>query len=171
MLRGLRGPEAEAVVVLRGQDERAKACALRDTRPAARIERCRVEDRRRLGAVAPLAVGERVHPEMQEDRELVAVPLPLCGGGNRPVERATGTAAARQRARAQRQRTEQKRAAIQSGVSHSRYDTRYRALMRLLTLWTLIAITGACHARTPGVQRDLPPLIPLPASFSHTGSA
>ena len=43
--------------------------------------------------------------------------------------------------------------------------------MRLLPLFVLIPALGACHARTPSAPRDLPPLIPLPASFSHSGGA
>jgi hypothetical protein len=77
MSRQAAGPEAEAVVVLGGEDQRARTCRAGRARPLARVEARGIEDRGILGAVAPLAVGERVHPEVQEERELVALPAQL----------------------------------------------------------------------------------------------
>ncbi len=86
-------PQAEAVVVLGGQDHGTEAGRAGGARPLTGIEPVRVEDRRILGAVSPLAVGEGVHAEVEEHRQLVALPgelrdltpllpSPRCGEGD-----------------------------------------------------------------------------------------
>jgi hypothetical protein len=77
MLRRLRGPEAEAVVMFRRENDRAKVRGLCGARPLPRVERAGIENARRLLAVAPFAIGEGVDAEMEEQRQLVALPLKL----------------------------------------------------------------------------------------------
>jgi hypothetical protein len=50
-------------------------------------------------SIAPLAIGERVHTEMQEERELVALPGELRCRRARAKRRRTRLRARRQRAR------------------------------------------------------------------------
>ena len=66
-------------MMLGREDHRAEAARLRGTRPLPRIQVRRREDRRILAAVAPLAIGEGVDAEVQEERELVALPRELRG--------------------------------------------------------------------------------------------
>src|SRR5439155_15564015 len=75
----LRLPEAESVVVLCGENHRAEARRARGPRPLPRVERRRREDARVFAAVAPLAIGEGVDAEVQEERELIPLPLELWG--------------------------------------------------------------------------------------------
>jgi hypothetical protein len=63
-------PQAEAVVMLRGEDETLHAGVVRDARPLPRIERVGVERALVFAPVAPFLVGERVHAEVQEAIEL-----------------------------------------------------------------------------------------------------
>src|SRR6186713_388823 len=72
--RRFRGPEAEAIVVLRGEDHRLEARIPRRSRPLRRIETRRVEDGRVFFPFSPLPVRERVHAEVDEHREFVALP-------------------------------------------------------------------------------------------------
>src|SRR2546426_11134280 len=67
--------------MLRGEDHGTEAGRTGGARPLAGVEPRRVEDRRILGAVSPLAVGERVHAEMEEHGQLVPLPGELRGGG------------------------------------------------------------------------------------------
>src|SRR5947199_347570 len=80
MLGEPAGPEAEAVVMLGGQDQGAGAAGLGRAGPLTRVQLRRVEYRRVLVAVPPLAVGERIDAEMKEEGELVALPGHLRGG-------------------------------------------------------------------------------------------
>ena len=73
-------PEAEAVVMLGGEDHRAEPGGARLPWPRPRVERGRIEDAGIFAAVAPLAIGEGVDAEVQEERELVALPRELRGG-------------------------------------------------------------------------------------------
>src|SRR4029079_5998255 len=77
VLRGLRRPQAEAVVMLRGENHRAEAAGPGRTRPLPGVELRGREDRRALRAVAPLSVGEGVDAEMEEQRQRVALPFEL----------------------------------------------------------------------------------------------
>ena len=87
VLRVLRVPEAEAVMVLRGQDYALEARAADYVRPLARVAGCRVEDLLALVAVAPLQVGESVRSEMDEDIALHIVPAQLPLARNRTARR------------------------------------------------------------------------------------
>src|SRR5262249_12994613 len=69
--RGL--PEAESVVVLRGEDHRAETGVARDACPLPGVERGGRERTGILVAVPPFAIAERVHAEVEEHRELVAL--------------------------------------------------------------------------------------------------
>src|SRR2546423_13630529 len=60
------GPEAEAVVMLGGENQRAGAAGSGGAGPLPRVQARRVEHRRVLAAVAPLAVGEGVDAEVEE---------------------------------------------------------------------------------------------------------
>ena len=82
--RGLRGPQAETVVVLGGEDHRLEARVPRDTRPLPGVEPGRVEDGRTLGAISPFPVGEGVDAEMDEHRQFIALPRELGRCGYRP---------------------------------------------------------------------------------------
>ena len=77
------GPQAEPVVMLGGEDQRACAGGPAGPGPLACVQRRRVEHRRVLAPVAPLVVRERVDPEMEEQRQLVALPDELRGRGTR----------------------------------------------------------------------------------------
>jgi len=57
--------------VLARENHRAKAAGFGRPRPLTRIERSRREDRRAFGAVAPLAIRERIDAEVDEQREFV----------------------------------------------------------------------------------------------------
>src|SRR5207247_11316506 len=69
-----RRPQTEAVVVLAGENQSFHPAVARGTDDLVGVEIGRVEDRGRLVAVAPLAVRERVHGEMEEAVELELVP-------------------------------------------------------------------------------------------------
>ena len=79
VLRIGAGPQAEAVVVLGGQDQPGHAGGLCRRRPLVRVQLFRVEDRFALRAVAPLLIGKGVHRKMDEGVKLhLLVPqLPL----------------------------------------------------------------------------------------------
>src|SRR5205085_4018238 len=98
---GARGPETEPVVMFGGEDHRARAATARGAGPLTRVERGGREDRRILASVAPLAIGERVHAEVEKERELVTLPGELSRRGSR---------ARRCRARATPARSRRKRA-------------------------------------------------------------
>ena len=83
VLRPLRRPEAEAVVVLGGEDEARHAALAGDARPLAAVERGGREDRGILVAVAPLEAGERVGREVDEAVERLLVPGELARAGKR----------------------------------------------------------------------------------------
>src|SRR6187431_2812209 len=75
--RRFRGPEAEAVVVLRGEDHRLEARIPRRSRPLRRIEARRVEGGWVFFPFSPLPVRKRVHAEVDEHREFIALPRQL----------------------------------------------------------------------------------------------
>src|SRR5688500_13122256 len=87
MCRRLCRPQTESVVMLRGQHNRPETGSFRCAGPLPRIERGGVEDRRRFLPVSPLTVREGVYPEVDEECELVAMPLQLAGRGHRPIHR------------------------------------------------------------------------------------
>ena len=76
-------PEAEAVVMLGGEDHGLHTGGSGGAGPLPGIEGGGIEDARVLGTVAPLTVGEGVHPEVHEERELVALPVELGARGTR----------------------------------------------------------------------------------------
>src|ERR1700674_5096453 len=98
VIGGTRRPQTEAVVMLHGQDERSSAGVSRGARPLTGVERRRREDRRVLMPVAPLAIGEGIHTEVQEERELVTLPGKLRRRRTRARRRRTRLYARRQRA-------------------------------------------------------------------------
>src|SRR5450759_3245400 len=71
---GALGPQTEAVVMLGRQDERSSAGVSRGASPLTGVQRRRHPDRRVLMPVAPLAIGEGIHTEVQEESELVTLP-------------------------------------------------------------------------------------------------
>ena len=84
MARGLRRPEAEAVVVLGREDHHAEAGLFERPDPLVGIERRRVEQRRILRTVAPLPVGEGVNSKVQEGCQLHPLPGQLGFRGYQP---------------------------------------------------------------------------------------
>jgi hypothetical protein len=98
VIRRLRRPEAEAVVVLGGEDDVRGAGVLRDGDPLAAIQRIWVEPGGVERAVAPLAAVEGVDPEMAEQREgMLALPCQLgrCRDGGVVRRHLTGPRPAR----------------------------------------------------------------------------
>src|SRR6267378_1650727 len=83
MLGVARWPKTEAVVVLAGEDQPFHNAARRGLNDMVGVKIAEIEDRLRLIAVAPLAVGKRVDGEMQETVELELVPGQLTGSGER----------------------------------------------------------------------------------------
>src|SRR5262245_23835794 len=77
MLGRARGPQTEAIVMLGREDHAAEAGTLGRARPLARVELVRIEDPRAFAAVAPLLPGEGIHGEMDEHRQLFALPCEL----------------------------------------------------------------------------------------------
>ena len=65
--------------MLGGEDQCAETSGASSLRPGPRIEPGRIEDAGIFAAVAPLAVGEGVDAEVQEEREFVALPRELRG--------------------------------------------------------------------------------------------
>src|SRR6185436_11471697 len=74
---GARRPEAEAVVMLCGENKCASSSLPCGARPLAGVERRRRENRWRLATVAPLAIGECVHTEMEKECQLISLPREL----------------------------------------------------------------------------------------------
>ena len=66
-------------MMLGGEDQGPETCGARVLRPGAGVERGRREDRGILFAIAPFAIGEGIDAEVQEERELVALPGELRG--------------------------------------------------------------------------------------------
>ena len=81
MAGGGRGPEAEAIVVLRREDHGPEAGFPGHPRPLPRIQPGGIEEAGALGSVAPLPIGEGVDPEVEEEGQLVLLPEELGGGG------------------------------------------------------------------------------------------
>src|SRR5438105_12656142 len=73
----LRRPEAEAIVVLAGENQALHPAVFRSRDDLVGIEVRGIENRRRFIAIAPLAVRECVHGEMEEAVELHFVPAEL----------------------------------------------------------------------------------------------
>ena len=65
--------------MLGGEDHGAEPGGPRGPRPGAGVERGRRKDRGILAAVTPLAIGEGIDAEVQEESELVALPRELRG--------------------------------------------------------------------------------------------
>ena len=74
MLGVPRRPQTKAVMVLAGEDQSFHPAALRCAHDLVCVKIGGIEHRRRLVAVAPLAIRERVDGEMQEPVELKLVP-------------------------------------------------------------------------------------------------
>ncbi len=85
VLRVLRRPQAEAVVMLGREDQPLHACLLRRAHNLVGVERAGIEDRFRLIAVAPFLVGEGIHREVQKAIELQILPRPLSRAGQGAV--------------------------------------------------------------------------------------
>src|ERR1019366_7872800 len=67
----------EAVVMLRREDHVLESAGLCGARPLPRVESSRIERARILAAVAPLSIGEGVHPEVGEQAKFRALPPEL----------------------------------------------------------------------------------------------
>ena len=76
------GPEAEAVVVLAGEDQALHPCIPDSRSPLVRVQLHGVENGGGFGAVAPFLVGEGVDGEMHKGVELHLLQRQLPGGGN-----------------------------------------------------------------------------------------
>jgi hypothetical protein len=83
VLGELRGPEAEPIVVLGGQDEQLDAGVFEHSRPLAGVKVGRVEQRWVFLALTPLAVGEGVHAKVGKGDKLVPLPGQLLRAGQR----------------------------------------------------------------------------------------
>ena len=79
---GLCGPEAEAVVMLRGDEGHLETGVLEGTHPLFAIQGRGVEDIRVFSSIAPLTTGESIHTKVQESSQLHRLPLQLLGSGN-----------------------------------------------------------------------------------------
>src|SRR5699024_540895 len=80
---GRRGPQAEPVMVLGGQDHVFRSDVVGETDPFVGIEVIGVEDLWGEGAVAPLLTSEGVNPEVKEDAEAITLPGQLLGSGDK----------------------------------------------------------------------------------------
>src|SRR5262249_4783214 len=85
--RGPGGPQAETIVMLGRQNEPATAGLPGRARPLSCIERRGIEGRRIFVPVAPFAIGEGVHPEVEKERALVTLPRILIGRRDRAGSR------------------------------------------------------------------------------------
>ena len=74
-------PQAEAVMVLAGQNQRLHAGTFDCGDPLVGIQRIGVEQRRGFGAVAPLAVREGIHAEMGKGVKFKLLPCQLARAG------------------------------------------------------------------------------------------
>ena len=74
-------PQAEAVMVLAGQNQRLHAGTFDCGDPLVGIQRIGVEQRRVFGAVAPLAVREGIHAEMGKGVKFKLLPCQLARAG------------------------------------------------------------------------------------------
>ena len=83
ILRRSRRPEAEAVVVLGGQDDTLQSGRLNRTNPLFAIEVGRVECRSRRIAITPFQIIERIQSEMHERIRLQFMPFHLLGRRHR----------------------------------------------------------------------------------------
>src|SRR5437667_1375615 len=83
MLGVPRRPQTKAVMVLAGEDQSLHPAALGGAHDLVCVKIGGIEHRRRLVPVAPLAIRERVHGEMQETVELELVPGELTGSRER----------------------------------------------------------------------------------------
>ena len=87
MFRELRRPEAEAVMVLAGQNQSLHAGGLGSLHDLFRAEISGVEDGFRLITVAPFLVGERVHSEMNKAIKFQLMPRELARARHRADRR------------------------------------------------------------------------------------
>src|SRR5699024_5649136 len=81
------GPQAEAVMVLRGEDHVLRPDVAGQAHPLVGVEIAGVEDVRGEGSVAPFLAGEGVHAEVEEDAEAVSLPGELLGSGDKRMRR------------------------------------------------------------------------------------
>ena len=95
--------------MFRREDHRAEPRLLRHTSPLPGVEFRGRKDGGRFLAVPPLAIGEGVHAEVDEHRELIALPLQLGGGRHGPDPAAT--------AATRRRRLERRCARTHAGLS------------------------------------------------------
>src|SRR5699024_3762270 len=81
---GRGGPQAEAIVVLGGEDDVLRAELSSQSGPLLDVEVGGVEELWGERAVAPFPTGEGVDPEVEEDPETVTLPGELrgCGGAD-----------------------------------------------------------------------------------------
>lgn len=85
VLRRFRRPCAPAVMVLRRVNHSRHSGFLEGFDDGVRVEIRRIEQRRAFVAVAPLASGERIQPEMRERVKFEPLPLHLLLGRRRAV--------------------------------------------------------------------------------------
>src|SRR5262249_17076415 len=90
VFRRFRRPEAEAVVMLAGENRAAHTARLQCGDDLIGIELRRIEDPRVFVAVTPLPVGEGVDPEVQESAGLYLMPGDLASGWQRTVRHGRG---------------------------------------------------------------------------------
>ena len=79
------GPQAEAVVMLRGEDHVDGAEVAGGAHPLVGVEVAGREEVGGHGAVAPLLAREGVDPEVEEDAEAILLPLQLFRGGTEDI--------------------------------------------------------------------------------------
>ena len=84
---GLGGPQAEAVVMLAGEDDAAHAGIRQRAHDGVGIELFGVEQVGVFVAVTPFLIGERVHREVEEGGEFQFVPGQLARAGDGSVGR------------------------------------------------------------------------------------
>ena len=82
VIGGRGGPQAEAIVMLAGEDDAAHATIGKGADNGVGIEGGGIEDVGILIAVAPFLVGERVDGEVEEGGEFERVPRELTGAGH-----------------------------------------------------------------------------------------
>ena len=70
-------PQTESVVMLGCKNYQFEAGLTQSLDPLVGIEVNRIENFRRFRAIAPLTVGEGIHSEMKEGRQLEFLPLQL----------------------------------------------------------------------------------------------
>lgn len=90
MFGGLRGPEAESVVMFAGEDDALHAAGFERGDDGIGIEVGGIEDGGVFVAVAPLEIGEGVDGEVEEGGGFHALPAELARGGQGTERRGRG---------------------------------------------------------------------------------